>query len=88
MEQTWKPFWFESNAVSGKVDSLEKWEEIKSAWYQHHESDEDIYKLKNTSYYMGSFNTKETFINFGSRKEHRGIMSLGEFFDLHKMEKI
>ena len=84
---SWKTFWFETNSVWGSVDSPIKWREVRGHWNNgcHGMLPEDIYTC-NSSYdgiaYPGRLP------EFGSRGEHiGGKMTLGEFFDLHGMQK-
>ena len=82
----WVGFWFETNVANGDVLSLEDWVKMLADWHKYHPNlkQVDIYSLAKS---VGKHDPE--FPNFGTRREHiNGEMTLGEFFDMHGMEKV
>lgn len=80
----WKPFWFESNSCWGKVDSPEKWEEMKRKYKEISGNELDPSKARMGTYGLPeaqwSDNMKQ---NFGFRSEHVGGTTLVDFANEH-----
>ena len=85
-DKEWMGFWFETNVANGDVLNLEGWLKMLAEWHTHHANlnQSDIYSLVKS---VGKHDPE--FPNFGTRREHiNGEMTLGEFFDMHGMEKV
>ena len=88
-DKKWVEFWLETNYIWGLITSQEEWLKSLVAWGKGNplSSPSDIYNCAKKA--GVDYNYDENVPSFGTRAEHiNGEMTLGEFFDMHGMEKV
>jgi hypothetical protein len=73
-----KPFFFDTNQVSRRVETIEQWRETL-AYFKRAYPGSDPYACQGSIY---------SEANFGLYEEHSGGKTLGEFFDEYGIQQI
>lgn len=84
----WVEFWLETNYVWGLITSQEDWlKSLADLNKSPFNAPQDIYTLAKKA--GTDYNYDANIPTFGTRAEHiNGEMTLGDFFDMHGMEKV
>jgi len=84
-QNNWKPFFFDANMWSGRVNGMEQWNELRAAYPEL--SDDDLLAAKEATY-QGTLPQEDRDLrpHYGFRWENDGERTLRDFFTQNGMD--